>query len=167
MNPRQNRSRNRMAAGWLLVEAVTYFAIVVMVTAAGSAAFYLCWDHSKALISAGDDIAAALSAGERWRADVRGATGDISIEAAPSGQVMKIPEGEREIVYSFDSAQVLRQTEPSAFPVPLLRGVKSSEMREETRDGVRAWRWELEVAQRRREMHLPLLFTFEAAEKNQ
>jgi hypothetical protein len=39
-------------------------------------------------------------------------------------------------------------------------------MKEETRGGVAAWSWELDLVVRRPETHLPLLFTFEAAEAN-
>jgi hypothetical protein len=38
-------------------------------------------------------------------------------------------------------------------------------MVKETRGSVTAWRWELELASRRKETHLPLLFTFVAAAK--
>ncbi len=38
-------------------------------------------------------------------------------------------------------------------------------MNAEARDSVSAWRWELELSERRKETHLPLLFTFEAAQK--
>ena len=37
-------------------------------------------------------------------------------------------------------------------------------MKPDARGEVRAWRWELELAPRRKETHLPLLFTFEAAQ---
>jgi len=42
--------------------------------------------------------------------------------------------------------------------------VNASRMSSEMRGGVAAWRWELELAPRRPEMRLPLLFTFEAAQ---
>ena len=35
----------------------------------------------------------------------------------------------------------------------------------DTRGTVTAWRWELELKPRRKETHLPLRFTFEAAAK--
>jgi hypothetical protein len=103
-----------------------------------------------------------LRAGERWRADVRGATGKISVETTASGEVVKIPEGEKEIFYRFNSGELRRQIGGVNFL--LLPKVKSSEMKMETRGDVTAWQWELELVQRRKETHLPLLFTFEAAQ---
>jgi hypothetical protein len=157
-------SRARRAAGFLLTECLVYLAVFAILIGIGTAAFYFCWDHSKALIYATDDIASALRAGERWRADVRTATGNISIETTAAGEVVKIPEGEKEILYRFDSREVRRQMSSSEFSELLLPNVKASQMKLDARGEVRAWRWELELAQRRKETHLPLLFTFEAAQ---
>jgi hypothetical protein len=152
-------------AGVMLIECICYIAVFLILSAVATGAFYLCWDHSKALISATDDISAALQAGERWRADVRAATGTIHAGKTPSGVVVTIPEGEKEIVYRFNGGEVRRQAGAGGFSALLLPRVVSSEMIPDVRGGVQAWRWELEVAQRRKETHLPLLFTFEAAQK--
>ena len=64
----------------MLMECLVYIAVFAILLGGGTAAFYFCWDHSKALIYATDDIASALHAGERWRADVRAATGKITVE---------------------------------------------------------------------------------------
>src|ERR1700733_94562 len=121
-------SPKRRQAGIMLVECITYFAVFLILSATAMGSFYLCWDHSKALISASDDISAALTAGERWRADVRAASGTINIETTASGEVVKIPESEKEIVYTFDSRQVARQVGAANLPVLLLPRVISSDM---------------------------------------
>lgn len=149
----------------MLVECITYIAVFLIMSSGAMVAFYLSWDHSKALISATDDITAALQAGERWRADVRASSGTIRIEKASDGQVVSIPEDGKEIVYRFSSGGVRRQVGTDGFSALLLPRVVSSEMTLDRRGDVRAWRWELQVAQRRKETHLPLLFTFEAAQK--
>ncbi len=152
-------------AGITLVECMCYIAVFLILSAVAMGTFYLSWDHSKALISATDDISAALRAGERWRADVRAASGTIQIEKTSSGEVVIIPEGGKEIVYRLNAGEMRRQAGSDGFSALLLPRVVSSEMIPDTRGGVQAWRWELEVAQRRRETHLPLMFTFEAAQK--
>ena len=149
----------------MLVECISYIAVFLILSGVAMGSFYLCWDHSKALISASDDISAALRAGERWRADVRTASGTITVETRANGEIVKIPEGEKEITYTFDSKKIERQVGMVSLPVMLLPRVISSEMQPDTRGGVTAWRWELQVAQRRKETHLPLLFTFEAVQK--
>jgi hypothetical protein len=161
-----NISRVKKQAGIMLVECMSYMVVFLILSAVATGAFYLCWDHSKALISATDDITAALQAGERWRADVRAASGTIHIEKAPSGVVVTIPEGREEIVYRFSSGEVRRQAGSGGFSALLLPRVVSSEMSPDVRGNVKAWRWELEMAQRRKETHIPLLFTFEAAQKS-
>jgi Tfp pilus assembly protein PilE len=157
-------SKTRRAAGIMLVECITYIAVFAILTGIGFAAFYLCWNHSKALIGATDDISSALRAGERWRADVRGATGKISIENTAAGEVVRIPEPEKEITYRFESGEVRREISTLKNSQLLLQKVRTSQMQEEPRDGVAAWRWELVLNERRPETQLPLLFTFEAAQ---
>lgn len=167
MKIRNNDSRVRRQAGIMLVECICYMAVFLILSAVATGAFYLSWDHSKALISATDDITAALQAGERWRADVRAASGTIRIEKTPSGDVVTVPESGKEIVYRFNAGELQRQAGSDGFSAVLLPRVVSSEMTQEKRGDVQAWRWELEVAQRRKETHIPLLFTFEAAQKTQ
>jgi hypothetical protein len=155
----------RRPAGILLIECVVYMAVFFILLGIGTTAFFFCWDHTRALIFATDDIAAALRAGERWRADVRGATGKISVETTGDGQVVRIPEAEKEITYRFESNEVRREISTLNHPHLLLPKVKASLMQAEARGSVNAWRWELELTSRRKEAQLPLRFTFEAAQK--
>jgi hypothetical protein len=116
------------------------------------------------LIYATDDIASALHAGERWRADVRGATGKISVEITPDGELLRVPRGNDEVFYSFHDGAVRRKLASASFSELLFAKVKSSQMKMDARGDVTAWCWELELAEPRKETHLPLLFTFEAAQ---
>jgi Tfp pilus assembly protein FimT len=164
MNLPQNISSKRRTAGVLLIECIVYIAVFAILLGIGTASFYFCWDHTKALIYATDDIASALRAGERWRADVRAATGKIGIETTAAGEVVRIPESDGQIVYRFGSGELRREISTMANSQLLLPKVKSSRIEPELRGGVAAWRWELELAERRKETHLPLRFTFEAAQ---
>ena len=159
----RNISRPRRLAGIMLVECLVYIAVFAILLGGAMTVFYFCWDHTQAVIYATDDIASALRAGERWRSDVRAATGKISVETTAVGEVGKIPEGEKEIVYRFDSGEVCRQIASENVSQVLLPKVKTSQMKLDARGTVTAWRWELELTQRRKETQLPLLFTFEAA----
>lgn len=157
-------SSARGRSGILLMECLMYLAIFVLVVGGATTAFYFCWDHSKALIYTTDDITSALHAGERWRADVRGATGKISAETTASGEVVKIPVGAKEILYRFASGAVHRQIATENVSQLLLPKVKKSAMQIDARGEVTAWRWELELAEPRKEITQPLRFTFEAAQ---
>ena len=148
----------------MLIECLVYIVIFALLTSIGLAAFYLCWDHSKALVGATDDIGAALRAGERWRADVRNATRKISLEPSAKGEWVRIPGRERAIVYRFEAGEVYREVPALKTSELVLPRVKTSQMSVEARRGVTAWRWELELQLRRPETQLPLLFTFEAAQ---
>jgi hypothetical protein len=146
----------------LLIECLVYMSVFAILLAGVTAVFYFCWDHSAALISSTEQIHSALYAGERWRADVRAATGTISIETTSTGETVKIPEGQNVVQYIFNAGQVSRQS-GSAGAVVLSR-VKTSEMATDVRGDVTAWKWELELTPHRNETHLPLLFTFEAVQ---
>jgi len=156
-------SRTRAQTGVLLVECIVYIAIFAIVMGLGLATFYLCWDDSKALLYATDDMAAALRAGERWRADVRNATGKITVETTAREELLRIPHGTNAILYRFSAGEVHRQLASSDYSEALLPTVESSQMVMDPRGPVSAWRWELELKSRRKETHLPLRFTFEAA----
>jgi hypothetical protein len=164
MKLRPTISNARAKAGILLIECMVYISVFAILLGIGTAVFCIFWDHSKALIYATDDIATALHAGERWRADVRGATGNISVETTPAGDLLKIPFGKDEIFYSFHEGAIRRKLGSANFSQLLLGKVKTSQMQTDAHGQVTAWRWELELTQRRAEMHLPLLFTFEAAQ---
>jgi hypothetical protein len=155
----------RRHAGILLIECLVYLAVFTILTSIGFASFYLCWDHSAALVIATDDMGAALRAGERWRADVRAATGKISVQSTPEGELLRIPHGRNEIFYSYHGGAIRRKLASAGSAELVFAKVTSSQMQTETRDGVTAWRWELDLPLRRSETQLPLLFTFEAAQK--
>jgi hypothetical protein len=156
--------KTRRLAGIMLTECLVYLAVFAIVVGEGTVAFYFCWDHSKALVCAADDITSALHAGERWRADVRSATGNISVETTGTGVAVRIPEAEHEIVYRFESGEVRREIPTTNRSQLLLPKVKASQMKPEAHGDMTAWRWELELAPRRQETRLPLRFTFEAAQ---
>jgi Tfp pilus assembly protein FimT len=155
----------RRQTGIMLMQCLVYMSVFAILLGIGTAAFYFCWDHTRAVISATDDIASALHAGERWRADVRSATGTISVEAMAAGETVRIPKANGgEIRYRFENGELRREMSDGQVSWRLLSKVKASEMKTELRSGVTAWRWELELTPRRKEGALPLRFTFEAAQ---
>jgi hypothetical protein len=155
-------SRQRGEGGILLIECVVYIAVFAIVVMVGMAAFYVIWDNSMALRRCSDDIGGALRAGEVWRADVRGATGKIQTAITPDGALLKIPCGRGEINYRFSGDTVWRKSTPAAPWAPVLTRVKNSQMKIEARTQIKAWRWDVELLQRRSRVKLPLSFSFEA-----
>jgi hypothetical protein len=155
----------RRRLGIMLIECLVYLSVFVILLGLGTAAFYMCWDHSMGIIYATNNIESALRAGECWRADVRGATGKISVETNSIGETVRIPAGDTEIVYRWSAGKLRREVPSRHISRLLLNKVKSSEMKSDQRGPAQAWCWELELAPRQPEKttHLPLLFTFEAA----
>ena len=163
MKLHRDNSRTHGTLGMLLMECLVYFVVFTIVLGGATTVFYYCWDHTQAVIYATDDISSALHTGERWRADIRAATDKITVETIATGEVVRIPEGARVVSYRFESGEVRRQASASGNPQLLLANVKTSQMKMDARGGVSAWCWELQLAPRRKETHLPLVFTFEAA----
>jgi hypothetical protein len=147
-----------------LLECLVYISVFAILLGGATTVFYFCWDHSDALIYATDDIASSLHAGERWRADVRAATGKVIVKTTATGEEARIPEGARVVSYRFESGEVRRQVSASGNSQLLLANVRASKMEMDARGAVSAWRWELELLPRRKETHLPLMFTFEAVQ---
>jgi hypothetical protein len=77
--------------GYLLIEALVYFAVIVALLGTGYAAMYRCIDSSIALRRNAEDIANALHAGERWRADERAARQPVRLEDTAEGQLLYLP----------------------------------------------------------------------------
>jgi hypothetical protein len=148
--------------GVLLLECLVYIAVFAIVIMVGMAAFYVIWDNSMALRRCSDDIGGAMRAGEVWRADIRGATGKIQTINSPDGVLLKIPRGRDEIDYRFSSDTIWRKSAPTAPWAQVLSRVKTSEMQVESRNQIKAWRWEMELVPRHARVKLPLLFSFEA-----
>lgn len=162
-----NISSTRHQAGTTLIECMVYLMVFPILLGVALGSFCVCWDGFRAMISTTDEVSAALGAGERWRSDVRDAGGIITVETTSLGQVVKIPENGTEIIYSFNSNGLRRQTGAEGFSQVIFPKVKSSEMKFEMRGTVKAWQWELELPELRKGPHLPMLFTFEAAQKTE
>jgi hypothetical protein len=154
--------------GYLLIEVLVYIAVVLALLGAGYAAMYRCLDSSIALRRNADDITSALHAGERWRADLRSATGRVSVDDTDAGQLLHLDTSRGQIVYQFHTNAVFRSVGPGPW-VRLLPNVKSSTMTADPREHVTAWRWELELQPRQSGSVKPgrvrPLFTFTAVPK--
>lgn len=155
--------------GYLLIEALAYIAVVFVVLGVAYAALYRCMDHSIALRRNTDDITRALSAGERWRADVRNAATRIWLEKTAAGQVLHLEGLRAEAAYHFDDDAVYRRLASGPW-APVLTHVKSSVMAPDPRREVTAWRWELELKPRAKgtvkASRIRPLFTFLAVPPN-
>ncbi len=141
---------------------MVYIAVFMLVLAGAFSVFYRSWDTSGGLRRTLDDFTAALKAGEHWRQDVRSATGPLRAEDSADGQLLHIPQKSGEIVYRLSRNALWREAGGNAPGTEVLAGIKSSRMQAENRRQTAAWRWELELAVRRKSARLTPLFTFEA-----
>ena len=165
MNVSVNRDRRWPArghhrAGIMLFECIVYLSLLVLLLGVAYYAFDRFTDRSIALRRNADDIARALHAGERWRADLRGATGRIRVETNPNGSLLLIPGPRGVVAYQSTTNAVLRRVGLGAWSTMLDR-VKTSSMADDPRASVTAWRWELELQPHsKKPIRVRPLFTF-------
>lgn len=153
--------------GYLLIEALVYIGAVFVLLAVGYVALDRFLDSSVALRRSTGDVAKVLNAGELWRTEVRAAGKQVRLEQTPVGPVLQLTGGRETVAYHFSTNVVLRRVGGGAW-VPVLTRVKSSVMEPDTRGGVRAWRWELELRPNSRQTsQIRPLFTFLAVPGSQ
>ena len=137
-------SRRRQA--FLMAETLVYIGLLFLVLGIGYVAVYRSIDNSAVLSRNAADIANAVHAGERWRADVRSAR-DIRWQSDAGSAVLRLTGGPNQVDYRFADGVVFRRLDSGTW-IRLLDHVKASEMAFEPRAGVGVWRWELELLPR-------------------
>jgi hypothetical protein len=148
--------------GLTLVECLAYLVVFTVLVSGGMVSFFLMLDNSTALHSNANDISRVLQTGERWRVDVRTATGRIQTSSSTDGLIMTIPHGKTAVIYRFAGDVLWRRNTVTAPWTRILDHVKTSQMEPVNRNQVKAWAWELELVPHRARARVPLIFSFEA-----
>jgi Tfp pilus assembly protein FimT len=161
VQPQSKRAPHQHCRGITLIECLVYISALAVVLGLGLKAFYSSFENSAALRRNADDIAQALSVGERWRADVRAATQPPRFDAAD--QTLHLVQTNGAVAYKFTEEKILRRASTNADWQVLLSGVQQSEMIRDARTHVVAWRWEVELKTRRQPALVRPLFSFTAA----
>lgn len=155
-------ARAGVAGGIALIECLVYVSCMLVFIGAGGMAFHAAIASSAKLRQNADDIVHALKAGERWRADVRQATGPLTVEEGVAGRALYIPQEGRRISYLVVSNTVLRCSEPGDRCERVFGAVKTCEFVRDQRQKVASWRWEVELPARLKTARVQPLFTFTA-----
>ncbi len=158
---RPNRARGS-CRGILLIEAVVYMGLFLVITGLASAAFFRIMDTSKHLRRAAQDIGLALTAGERWRADVRAAIAPPQLTEEGGGQVLSLPQRTRVVHYVLEGGAVMRQSGTNAPWMKVLAGLREAKLYRDQQAGVVSWRWEIELGGALKTPRLQPRFTFQA-----
>jgi hypothetical protein len=156
----------RVLRGFTIIECLVYISVMTVILAIGLMAFYRVWDDNKSITRNGNDVVRTVKAGEAWRADMRAATGPIKIVTTNSEQIVRIPSGKIELMYSFANGEVRKRTGEGSPWYVVLPKVKSSQMEIDKRDPVTALRWEVELESQRKNAKVRPLFTFEVVPGN-
>jgi len=145
---------------YMLIECLVYIGLVFAILGVGYAALYRCINDSIALRRNADDITRSLLAGERWRADLRSASGPARLETSLSAeQLLVIPARPGDISYRFSNQGVFRRVADRPWS-QMLPEVQSATVESEARGNVSVWRWELELRTKGKAGRIKPLFTF-------
>jgi hypothetical protein len=153
------QNRARLQQGFFLEEALVYIAVLLTLLGVGFSALYRSIDSSLGLRRNADDIATAIHAGERWRADVRAADSKAWLEKNSPEAILHLPSSQGEIAYRSAPLAVYRRVGSGPW-VCALTNVASSIMESDSRQNIIAWRWELELQHRAKGSYIRPLFTF-------
>ncbi len=145
--------------GIMLVECLIYLAVTTVLVGLGMALFIRCQSAASNLSRNADDIAAALQAGERWRADLRLATAS-PVCAGTDAPELTIPQAGGMVIYRFADDAVWRRAESDATWTRLLERVKHAGWNSDPRGPVTAWHLDLELKSKRLTAKLRPLFSF-------
>jgi type II secretory pathway component PulJ len=108
--------------GIVLLDLLVYISVLGLVLVLAAVVFDRALTQTAGLRRNISDIERTLKAGERWRADVRAATGSIRVNEVNGQQVMVIPRADGEITYRVAPREVLRGNEVA------LAGVKGARL---------------------------------------
>lgn len=154
----QDGRRRETTRGILLVECLVYMSVLFVVIGMALAAYYRCGENSRRLHENAVDIAQTLRAGERWRADVRAASGRLELLEA-DGE-LRIPHETGLVRYIFQNASVTRRVGQST-PSALLKNVKGSRFLLEREGDLLIWQWEVELKPATKNPKVRPLFSFQ------
>lgn len=152
-------ARSRSSDGILLLECVIYVALFSLITGLCLAAYFRCETASLQLRRNASDIGQALEAGERWREDIRAASG--LIEMVSEENELRIPIEKGAIIYQFRDGALARQS-PSAPRQVILKNLLASRMFSDHQSSLVTWRWEIELRNDREKAKIRPLFSFQA-----
>lgn len=148
--------------GFTLIEVLTYGAILLVVSGLAMKAFFATLDHARDVRRVAHDITRALDAGERWRADVRQATGTPKLVEDGGAMALHLPRADGETIYFFDGETVLRRTRDDVPWQPALTAVKRARFVADQRKHASGWRWEVELQTRNPKPRVHPVFSFQA-----
>jgi len=154
-------SQKQRQRGVQLLECLVYIAIFFVVADVGYCELYHCFIDSAAFRREADEITQSIHAGERWRADIRAATGPIETTFNGDEETVRIPESGGDIFYLSSNNQVRRRLAGDNREPVIVSNVKSSRMQAEAPPAGQVWRWELELTARHKGTMRPL-FSFAA-----
>lgn len=154
-------------AGLLLIECLVYIGLWLVIVGFGFSLFYGTWGATRNLARGADDVVRSLRVGEHWRAEIRGAAGDIRLEAGAGSAmpVLVIPRDQGDIGYAFTGTNVVRRVGGAGGKWhEALARVQASRFLRETNADVVSWRWELELRRPDTKSKRKPLLTFQAVE---
>jgi hypothetical protein len=153
--------------GALLIECLIYIAVIAVVLGMAFSVLRVGTDNYVGLRRNADDITRVLRAGERWRQDIRRATGAVRFAEDEHGPYVIIPQAAGEVAYQYGAGSVWRFASPEHPAEELVPRVRRSVMASDARSVVTGYRWLLELEPNRKGPRVKPRFAFLAVPVSQ
>jgi type II secretory pathway component PulJ len=153
-------------SGTTLIECLVYISLLGVLLGVSGAALDRLWRGTTTIHRTAEDLSRALQAGEHWRADMRLATGAVTVAAGSEEGIVKIPQAGGTIAWVSVSNAVWRWPENDS-PVRMLSHVSASHFNPVSRGAVASWRWDVEIEPSTRRASFRPLFSFQVVTPNQ
>ena len=155
-------SGHRRCRAMALIDCLIYLVLMVLLFGMTVLAFLETLRHSTELDRVTVTTVRALQTGEQWREDIRAGRGLPQMVELEGRTELRLATATGEIGYAVQDGVVFRRPAPTAPWVEVLNSVKVSRFRPDRRTRVTAWRWEIELDQRRENQRLRRVFSFNA-----
>jgi Tfp pilus assembly protein FimT len=153
---RTSTNREPRRRGVSLIECLVYLSLLSVIGGVAMLSLGRLWTATGRLGQNGDDLLAALRAGEQWRDDVRAAQGPV--ESLPDSVGCRIRGAEGTVEWRIDAGRMIRRV--GERETVWLERVRESAMTAEARTRVQCWRWEVTLASRSTRVRMEPRFSF-------
>ncbi len=149
--------RNR---GVTLIECLVYCSVLMILAATGIVLLGKMMGFHRDLERNANDITRSLNAGERWRADVRQATGPIRSFVEGESVLFEIPQETDSVLYQFDQHHLWRHTSSESPSWLALKDVSGCQFVLDSRSHTEAWRLEVHLKTKLKTVRVEPKFSF-------
>ncbi|MBG89741.1 MAG: hypothetical protein CMO80_22970 [Verrucomicrobiales bacterium] len=154
-------------SGIMLMQCLVYIPIMALIVYVAVDASVTLKDGTHSLQRGTMRLTQSMSAGERWREDIRSMTGKPTLKHEYEREVHTIPGVTNSVQWSLFEGKLWRRADESRAWAKMVDRVKSISIREDKREHVTAWVLDFELKPGHARAKLTPVYTFIAVPGHQ